>query len=386
MKLPKLPRPMPQAAGFNRRRIAAAVIVVLGLLGAVTILLTRGSEREIVRTEPTVTAASTREPVELLDEPPPEPAPTAPPVLFELQAPADPAPKPVPERKVSARVQRAFSEPIPHASRRRASQRIPGDRPSGSVLPPELSAMFKDIDEQGRSLTRLLEQSPVVGGVGAAPGASPSAIERRNAPPPTAHREARRLAPSPYVLSQGTLISAQLLSEINSDLPGQVLAVVSRDVLDSVRSRHVLIPRGSRIIGEYASGLEIGQNRLAVIWKRFLLPDGSSIDVDGGFPAVDAQGRSGLHDRVNHHTARVFGNALVLSLLSAGFSAAQPDGGELRLSTGQLALQGAVSELEQAAGELIRRGGSIPPTVKIRAGQGLNVFLTGDLSFAAPYS
>ncbi len=384
MKLPRLPRPKPATAGFNRRRIAAAAVVVVGLLGALTILLTRGSEREIIRTEPVATAASTREPMELLEEPPPEVVPVAPPMMFEHQAPVDPILQTLPERRVSARVQRAFSEPIPHSSRHRVASRGPGTA-GNSVLPPELAAMFRDIDEQGRSLTRLLEESPAVGeGTEAFSGSG--SRERRDQLPKTLHHDALRRPPSPYVLSQGTLIGAQLLTEINSDLPGQVLAVVSRDVLDSVRSRDVLIPRGSRIVGEYASGIETGQNRLAVTWKRFLLPDGSSIDVDEGVPAVDAQGRSGLHDRVNHHTARVFGNALLLSLLSSGFAAAQPDGGELRLSPGELALQGASRELEQAAGELLRRGSEVPPTVRIRAGHRLYVFLTGDLTFAAPYS
>ena len=193
---------------------------------------------------------------------------------------------------------------------RRTAQRVPGERPGGGVLPPELIAMFQDIDEQGRSLKRLLEQPPVVAGGGVAPPGT-GAGGRQNAPPATVHRET------------------------HSDLPG-----------------------------------------------HFLLPDGSSIDVGGGFPAVDAQGRSGLHDRVNH-TARVFGNALLLPLLSAGFAAAQPDG-ELRLSTGELAVQDASRELKQAAGELLRRGGEIPPTMRIRAGHRLNVFLTGDLTFAAP--
>ncbi|MCP3937824.1 MAG: TrbI/VirB10 family protein, partial [Actinomycetia bacterium] len=102
-------------------------------------------------------------------------------------------------------------------------------------------------------------------------------------------------------------------------------------------------------------------------------------------PAVDAQGRSGLHDRVNHHTARLFGNALLLSLLGAGFQAAQPSTDQLSLSARELAVEGASREFERVATEILRRNASIPPTVRIRAGTAFNVFLTGDLTFQQPY-
>ncbi len=388
MKLPRLKRPSPETSGFNRRRVAIAGAVLAVTLGLLTYLLTRSPGGPIVRTEPAVTASAKRPPLELLESPDsgaetPVPEPPPNPLLARGR---DPLELPVP-REISPRVIKAFSQSIPYARRASHSTTV---RP-GASAPSELSAVFEDLEAQNRALGELLKQDPA--------SLSPTSLDemrdqltdatpsaRRQAPPATRHQQARIQPPQgPFLLRQGTVIPAQLLTEINSDLPGQVLAHVASDVRDSLSFRHLLLPRGTKLVGSYASGLGTGQNRLAVAWTRMLLPDGSAIDV-AGLPAVDAQGRSGLRDRVNHHTARIFGNALLLSLLSAGFEAAQPNADQLRLSTGELAAQGASGELERAASELLRRNASIPPTVRVRAGRRFNVFLTGDLTFAKPYS
>ncbi len=390
MKRLRLPRLNPETSGFNKTRIAIAGAVLLVTLGLLTYLLTRGSGGPIVRTEAAVTPGSSRPPIELLkepagitQEPPAEPAPN--PLLPRRGEPLE---LPVP-RPVSPRVQKAFSQSIPYARRGAPASAA---RPRGASGPSELASVFENLEAQNRALGELLEQpiSPL-------PAASldelrrdltheAPAIRRGDPPPPTRHQRARLEVPTgPFLLRQGTVIRAQLLTEINSDLPGQVLAHVATDVRDSLSFRHLLLPRGTKLVGSYASGLGTGQNRLAVAWTRMLLPDGSAIEV-GELPAVDAKGRSGLRDRVDHHTARLFGNALLLSLLSAGFEVAQPTSDLLRLSAGELAVQGASRELERAATELLRRNASIPPTVRIRAGRRFNVFLTGDLTFAKPYS
>ncbi|MCP3960777.1 MAG: TrbI/VirB10 family protein [bacterium] len=392
MKRPVLSRPVPATSGFNKRRIVVASAVVVLTLGIVTFLLTRSSEGPIVRPEPAIDTGSLQPPRELLEDLPE--AESAPPPIFEpdlgpfLGRPEPPETLPPPESEISDRVKRAFSEPIAYSRRRQPpglARRSPGSPTS------DLSSVFADFEEHNRALGELLRNPPTTLSAGSlerlqetlGPG-TPETASRKA--PATHHRQARLQAPAgPFLLRQGTVIRAQLLTEINSDLPGQVLAHISSDVRDSLNYRHLLLPRGTKLVGAYDSGLEIGQNRLAVVWIRFLLPDGSAIDVSD-LPAVDAQGRSGLNDRVDHHTARIFGNALLLSLLSAGFEAAQPGGNELGLSAGELAIGGASRELERASAEILRRNGSIPPTVRIRAGTAFNVFLTGDLTFAEPYS
>ncbi len=393
MRRPILDRLKPDTAGFNKPRIAFAGAVLVVTLGVVTYLLTQSSGDPIVRTEPPVTATTSRPPRELLEDLPELARPAPPPVLrpdldplFGRQA-EDPSPLPS-EPKISPRIQQAFGQRISYSRRQPPLSAPARSRPG--ALPPELGSIFEDLEEQTRALRKSLKEPPA-----ALPGSALAQLEdrlnqktaasARQASPATVHQLARARAPAgPLILRQGTVIPAQLITEINSDLPGQVLAHISTDVRDSLSFRTLLLPRGTKLIGAYSADLATGQNRLAVAWTRLLLPDGGSIDV-AGLPAVDAKGRSGLSDRVNHHTARIFGNALLLSLLSAGFDAAQPGEAQLRLSAGELAVQGASRELERAATEILRRSASIPPTVRIRAGTAFNVFLTGDLTFSAPY-
>ncbi len=389
MRRPILERLVPETAGFNRRRIAAAGAVLIITLGAVTYLLTRSSGDPIVRTEPLNTATASRPPRELLEDPPEASKPPAP-LIPQPELPFGQRPTAIPPPsigpQVSPRVQRAFSERISYSRRQPKPASSARPRPAAAA---ELSSMFGDVEEQSRALNRLLEKTVPAHSdpaeLLARRLAREAPVSPRLEPPPTRHQLVRlERAAGPLVLRQGTVIPAQLLSEINSDLPGQVLAHILSDVRDSLSFSTMLLPRGTKLLGAYGAGLVAGQNRLAVAWTRLLLPDGRSIDV-ADLPAVDARGRSGLSDRVNHHTARIFGNALLLSLLSAGFQAAQPSTDQLRLSVGELAAEGASRELQRAATELLRRSGSIPPTVKIRAGTPFNVFLTGDLTFAAPY-
>ncbi len=391
MKRPFLDRLTPETSGFNKRRIAAAAAVVLITLGAVTYLLTRSSTDPIIRTEQAVAPASSRPPRELLEELPEVSEPAPPPILRPRLDPfierQQSPPAPTPEPLFSPRVTKAF-QGISYSSRQSPASSSAHSRPS--AVPSELTSIFKDLEAQNQALGEFLKEPPA-----AFAGPALDQLESRlnqkapaNArpgPPTTRHQLVHiHQGRAPLVLRQGTVIPAQLLTEINSDLPGQVLAHILSDVRDSLSFRKLLLPRGTKLVGTYSAGLGAGQNRLAVAWTRLLLPDGGSIDLDD-LPGVDAQGRSGLHDRVNHHTGRLFGNALLLSLLSAGFQAAQPSSDQLRLSAGELAVEGASRELERAATELLRRNASIPPTVKIRAGTAFNVFLTGDLTFHSPY-
>ncbi|HJT15672.1 MAG TPA: TrbI/VirB10 family protein, partial [Dongiaceae bacterium] len=108
-------------------------------------------------------------------------------------------------------------------------------------------------------------------------------------------------APSPYLISAGSVISASLITGLRSDLPGLVTAQVTSPVFDSPTGRILLIPQGSRLIGSYDSVVAFGQKRALVIWQRIMLPDGSSLRIDN-VPATDASGYAGLQDKVDFHT------------------------------------------------------------------------------------
>jgi len=188
------------------------------------------------------------------------------------------------------------------------------------------------------------------------------------------------VTPSVFTLQQGSVIRGSLLTEINSDLPGQVVAMTTVDVRDSVRFQDVLIPRGSRIVGSYES-TRLGQSRLGVSWFRFIFPDGRSVELADPMPSVDVAGRAGLHDRVNHHTGRLVGKALLFSGIAGVLQAVQPSQRGVRLSDGELAVEDAAREVEQVAGEILRRDSARTPTIKIRAGTGFRIQVNGDVTF-----
>jgi type IV secretion system protein VirB10 len=194
-------------------------------------------------------------------------------------------------------------------------------------------------------------------------------------------------AGSPYTLRAGTVIPALLITAITSDLPGDIVGQVSRDVYDSFSERIPLIPKGSRLIGTYDNQVAVGQGRLLVAWTRLILPDGRSMHLPG-LALTDREGNAGAKGSVDNHWRRVFGNALLLSALSAGIQLSQPSQATV-LSTPsarQVAAGAVGQELSTVAIEILRRGMSAPPTITIPPGQAFNVLLNGDIVFDEPYA
>jgi type IV secretion system protein VirB10 len=185
---------------------------------------------------------------------------------------------------------------------------------------------------------------------------------------------ASRLADPSRVAAQGTVIPAVLETAINSDTPGFARAVVSRDVKGFDGSR-VLIPRGSKLVGQYKSGVADGQSRAFVVWSRILTPDGVSIDVDS--PAADPQGRGGLPGQVDSHFLRRFGGAILLSVISGGVDALASR------STGNTAIVvGSPTEATQLASVALQKQIDIPVTIKVPQGEPIRVFVARDLDFS----
>ena len=188
------------------------------------------------------------------------------------------------------------------------------------------------------------------------------------------------------VLSAGTVVPAALVTGLNSELPGAVVAQVTRNVYDSRTQRDVLIPAGSRLVGEYDDQVAYGQNRALVAWTRLLFPDGRSVALPG-LPTQDLRGQSGLRDRVDQHTGRLFGSAVMLAAVGAGVELAAPsDGGAFGSeSPQQTAARQIALELSRVATEVIQRDLDVQPTISVRPGFRFYVFLARDLAFAAPY-
>ncbi|HEY0570878.1 MAG TPA: TrbI/VirB10 family protein, partial [Enterovirga sp.] len=182
-------------------------------------------------------------------------------------------------------------------------------------------------------------------------------------------------APSPWTLSAGTIIPASLITGLNSDLPGTVLAQVTEHVRDSATGRTVLIPQGSRLIGSYDSVVAFGQRRALLAWQRIILPDGSSVQLDN-MPATDLAGYAGVEDRVDFHTWRLLKGIALSTLLGVGT--------ELSLGSGESDLVRAIRESTQAnaarAGDQItQRNLDVQTTLKVRPGWPLRAVIHKDL-------
>ena len=183
----------------------------------------------------------------------------------------------------------------------------------------------------------------------------------------TAAARSTRIGDPSHTVAQGTLIPAVLETAINSDVPGYVRAVVSQDVR-SFDGSQVLVPRSSRLIGEYKTGLAAGQRRAYLIWTRLLRPDGVSVALSS--PSVDFSGESGVGGRVNSHFLQRFGSAILLSVLG-GASALASGGATVVVSGGQ-----------SAASVAAQQNGARPPTIHVRPGEPIRVFTARDLIFA----
>lgn len=184
--------------------------------------------------------------------------------------------------------------------------------------------------------------------------------------------------PSPYVVQAGSVIAAALLTGIRSDLPGQITAQVTQNVYDSPTGRFLLIPQGSRLVGEYDSSVSFGQSRVLLAWTRLILPDGRSISLERQ-PGADAAGYAGLEDGVNNHWGKLFKAALLSTMLSVG-SEAGTSQSENNLA--QALRAGAANGFSQAGQQIVERELNIQPTLTIRPGYPVRVIVTADLVLA----
>lgn len=235
---------------------------------------------------------------------------------------------------------------------------------------------------QSRSMPMIIDNTEMASATspaGATPGASAQpaglnpdeafALRTATEMPPTV--QATALVSGRYTVVQGTIVPAVLETALNSDLPGYARAIVSRDVR-GFDGRDVLIPRGSRLIGQYKSGLAAGQSRAYVMWTRLIRPDGISVQL--GSPAMDDGSEIGLPGEVKRHFWQRFGASMLLSVVS-GLASSLGDGSSVVV---------AGSGAQSAAGVALETDGKIPPTIRVPLGTPIQVFVARDLDFSAP--
>jgi type IV secretion system protein TrbI len=194
----------------------------------------------------------------------------------------------------------------------------------------------------------------------------------------TRNRGNLQLPSSPYLVTAGTTIPAALVTGINSDLPGMVIASVTETIRDSATGRFTLIPQGSRLIGRYDSQVAYGQRRVLLVWTRIVLPDTSSIELDR-LPGVDPAGYAGLEDGVDWHWDRILAGAAISTLLGVGAEVAAPesrtDGNQVVVAA-RTSVQDTVNQVGQ---EITKRNLNVQPTLTIRPGFSVRVMVHKDL-------
>ncbi len=182
-------------------------------------------------------------------------------------------------------------------------------------------------------------------------------------------------AASPWLVTSGSVIAASLVTGLNSDLPGLVVAQVSENVFDSVTGRTLLIPQGARLIGRYESNTGYGQQRAFIVWQRIIWPDGSSLTLDDA-PASDPSGYAGVRDRVDAHGWQLIKGIALSTLLGAGTELGTGgDEREIVRAMREAAQQGGA----RAGDRLVERSLDIRPTLVVRPGWPVRVLVHQDL-------
>lgn len=184
---------------------------------------------------------------------------------------------------------------------------------------------------------------------------------------------------SPYTVMAGTIIPEALVTGINSDLPGTIIAEVTQPVYDTATGRYLLIPQGSRLIGRYDSQVAFGQRRMLLVWLRLVLPDASSIALDK-LPGIDPAGYAGLEDGVNWHWGRILAGAALSTMLGVSSEMAMSNEGNLNNGNTVLALRDSAQDTANQVGqEITRRNLNIQPTLTARPGLPVEVMVNKDL-------
>jgi type IV secretion system protein VirB10 len=250
---------------------------------------------------------------------------------------------------------------------------VPG--PAASIPPqavtrvPERPPSLSPDDLASLGLQRIQPNEPYV----APPLPQPNFTPPVEAPDPGERVTAGRLANPSLTVPKGTIVAAVLETALDSSRPGAVRAIVSRDVR-SFDGSHVLIPRGSRLYGEYEADVSAGQKRALVRWQRLTRPDAVVINLDS--PSADPLGRAGVEGKVNSHFFARFGSAILQSVLDIGVGLATRS-----VSDDQTVIVGLPGSTQQVTGQLQQQT-QVQPTLRVRQGTSVSVFVARDLDFS----
>jgi len=179
-----------------------------------------------------------------------------------------------------------------------------------------------------------------------------------------------------FELTAGSVIPAVMLSGINSDLPGTIVAQTRQTVYATNEPDAVVIPQGSRLIGRYSADVAYGQSRVLAAWDELILPNGSRISLRG-MSAADGQGQSGIEDQVDNHFWKTWSSALLVSFLGVAAQQSQPQnqGAYNTPPAAAQATAAAVNSLSEVGSKILQKNLNISPTLQIRPGMAFNVMV-----------
>ncbi|HAT7746063.1 TPA: conjugal transfer protein TrbI [Legionella pneumophila] len=204
------------------------------------------------------------------------------------------------------------------------------------------------------------------------------------------HLNSRLESPnSRYELRSGGVIPGVMVSGISSELPGQIIGQVSQNVYDTATGKYLLIPQGTKVFGIYSSDVSFGQNSVLVAWQRLVFPDGKALDI-GSMPGADSAGFAGFRDQVDHHYARIYGSALLMSGIVAGITYSQNSNqsnqfGYNQPTAGSVLSQALGQQLGEVTSQLVSKNLNVSPTINVRPGYRFNIIVVKDLTFKQPY-
>ncbi|ABQ54176.1 TPA: conjugal transfer protein TrbI [Legionella pneumophila subsp. pneumophila] len=204
------------------------------------------------------------------------------------------------------------------------------------------------------------------------------------------HLNSRLESPnSRFELRAGSVIPGVMVSGISSELPGQIIGQVSQNVYDTATGKYLLIPQGTKVIGLYSSDVSFGQDSVLVAWQRLVFPDGKALDI-GSMPGADNAGYAGFRDQVDHHYARIYGSALLMSGIVAGITYSQNTNqtnpyGYNQPTAGSVLSQALGQQLGEVTSQMVSKNLNISPTINIRPGYRFNIIVIKDLTFKSPY-
>jgi type IV secretory pathway VirB10-like protein len=291
-----------------------------------------------------------------------KPIPTAMPVPAPLPAPIATVPVPAPA---------PISVPPPASPPVSVPPPAPPPLRNGPTEAERLKAPAMVVDlSRGAATPSLLAADSKPGDKNADQLSADEKFAERLAQAENPPARAVRMKNSSDLVPQGAIVAAVLETAINSDLPGFVRAVVSRDVT-GFDGRKILIPRGSRLIGQYRAANAAGQTRAFVVWSRLLRTDGVSVQLAS--PITDPLGRAGVGGTVDSHFFKRFGSAILLSVIGSGLDRLANNQGGIVVRTAE--------DAKSVAGIALERDINIPPTVKVAQGTPIRIFIARDLDF-----